>query len=194
VAGFEPGFFKFSASLQRTQSLAEQWSLQLSLQGQTTSDTLASGEQVSFGGGGIGRGYDGGAIAGDTGLGGLIELRYAVAPDTLAGLAWMGQNPRLQLFVFADYARATKRAVAASRLVNATEDDPAERFSLASYGLGFRWNNSLGWSVEGLLAKAPWAAVTPDPTRGFYFRSPRFFRLRITLLRYFGDSFYYVLR
>lgn len=162
-AGFEPEFLKFTASLQHTQSLAAQWSLQLSLQGQTTGDTLASGEQVSFGGGGIGRGYDGGAIAGDTGWGGLIELRYAVLPDTLAGQAWMGENPRLQLFVFADYAEATKRAVAASRLVNATEDDPAERFSLASYGLGFRWNNSLGWSVEGLLAKAQKDLDASDP-------------------------------
>jgi hemolysin activation/secretion protein len=48
----------------------------LSGQGQFSFVPLINGELVSFGGIGIGRGYDPGAITGDRGIGGSAELRY----------------------------------------------------------------------------------------------------------------------
>ena len=48
----------------------------LSAQGQYSFVPLISGEQISFGGSQIGRGYDPGAITGDHGIGGSAEFRY----------------------------------------------------------------------------------------------------------------------
>jgi len=68
-------------------------------QGQWSFNRLISGEQIAFGGTQIGRGYDPGAITGDRGIGGSLELRYnwrvAVEPLKL-----------IQPFVFFDAARA----------------------------------------------------------------------------------------
>ncbi|MDB5686389.1 MAG: Hemolysin activation/secretion protein, partial [Rhizorhabdus sp.] len=57
IQGFKPDFTKLTYSLQRTQGLTRSFSLQFNLQGQYTADRLLSGEQVSFGGPQIGRGY-----------------------------------------------------------------------------------------------------------------------------------------
>lgn len=48
----------------------------LTVQGQYAFVPLITGEQVTFGGSQIGRGYDPGAITGDDGLGGSAEFRY----------------------------------------------------------------------------------------------------------------------
>ncbi|HEY4940437.1 MAG TPA: POTRA domain-containing protein [Rhizomicrobium sp.] len=48
----------------------------VSLQGQYSLSRLITGEQATFGGTQIGRGYDPGAITGDDGIGGSVELRY----------------------------------------------------------------------------------------------------------------------
>ena len=48
----------------------------LTAQGQYSFSPLITGEQISFGGLGIGRGYDPGGITGDHGIGGSAELRY----------------------------------------------------------------------------------------------------------------------
>lgn len=52
------------------------FSVVLTGQGQYASVPLINGELISFGGIGIGRGYDPGGITGDHGLGGSGELRY----------------------------------------------------------------------------------------------------------------------
>jgi hemolysin activation/secretion protein len=58
--------------------LFDQFSTVLSTQGQYSFAPLITGEQVTFGGTLIGRGYDPGAITGDSGIGGSAELRYDV--------------------------------------------------------------------------------------------------------------------
>ena len=50
----------------------------VSAQGQFSFSRLITGEQVSFGGTQIGRGYDPGAITGDHGIGASAELRYDI--------------------------------------------------------------------------------------------------------------------
>ena len=128
VVGFESRFVKWTYGVQHTLPISTQWSLQFSLNGQATSPTtkLISGEQVSFGGAALGRGYDGGAISGDTGVGGLIELRYDWAYRSSVLLA------PIQLYVFVDAADATANA----NLVNGTE---LSYKAIASHGLGGRF-------------------------------------------------------
>jgi hemolysin activation/secretion protein len=124
VRGFDTTFTKLVYSLQRAQPLGSTLSAVLAVQGQYSDDTLLSGETVSFGGPGIGRGYDPALVAGDRGIGGLAELRYDfdwTAGDVIA---------RPQLYVFADYARATTLAQGAT---------PKTTDSLASIGGGVRF-------------------------------------------------------
>ncbi len=56
--------------------LVDAFGLVLSAQGQYSFAPLITGEQITFGGTQIGRGYDPGAITGDHGIGGSAELRY----------------------------------------------------------------------------------------------------------------------
>ncbi len=108
VAGFDPSFTRLAWSIQRTQLLPARFSLFGAVQGQYTKDTLISGELITFGGPNIGRGYDPALIAGDRGLGGVIELRYDLAWSP--GKAIDG----IQLYGFGDAARATTLAIGAA--------------------------------------------------------------------------------
>jgi hemolysin activation/secretion protein len=69
-------FTKFTGLLRYVGALDKGFSFVLTGQGQFSSAPLINGELISFGGVGIGRGYDPGAITGDHGLGGSGELRY----------------------------------------------------------------------------------------------------------------------
>ncbi|HET7085993.1 MAG TPA: ShlB/FhaC/HecB family hemolysin secretion/activation protein [Rhizomicrobium sp.] len=69
-------FTKLSGGFHATWLLPASFDLALTGQGQYALNPLLIGEQVAFGGTPIGRGYDPGALAGDHGLGGAIELRY----------------------------------------------------------------------------------------------------------------------
>jgi hemolysin activation/secretion protein len=69
-------FTKFTGLLRYVGVLPKSFSVVLSAQGQFSSAPLINGELISFGGVGIGRGYDPGAITGDHGVGGSGELRY----------------------------------------------------------------------------------------------------------------------
>ncbi len=135
---FDQRFFKQVLSFQRLQSLSSNFSLLLTAQIQNTSDSLLAGEQVSFGGSGIGRGYDSGAITGDRGKGGLIEIRWdqpkAVSFAELSGL-------RLQWFASYDSAQTKSKSLAA-------------RDSIDSFALGLRARDSQGLSVEMMVADA----------------------------------------
>ncbi|MGQ0741554.1 MAG: ShlB/FhaC/HecB family hemolysin secretion/activation protein [Alphaproteobacteria bacterium] len=70
-------FTKATGALRFTRVLAGPFSLFLGAQGQYSFDPLIAGEQITFGGNQIGRGYEPGAITGDHGLGGTAELRYS---------------------------------------------------------------------------------------------------------------------
>jgi len=69
-------FTKFTGLLRYVAFLPKGFSVVLTGQGQFSSAPLINGELISFGGVGIGRGYDPGAITGDHGIGGSGELRY----------------------------------------------------------------------------------------------------------------------
>lgn len=104
VAGFEPDFTRLTINAQRIQPLSQRFSALVSMQGQYTRDILLSGEQISFGGGAIGRGYDPSIVAGDRGLGGVAEIRYDAKLPTQPSLN------SLQLYGFLDRARVQSLA------------------------------------------------------------------------------------
>jgi hemolysin activation/secretion protein len=73
-------------------------SIAFAAQGQYAFQPLIIGEQIQYGGTQIGRGYDPGAITGDSGIGGSLELRFDQAvPD------WYIKD--LQPYAFIDAAR-----------------------------------------------------------------------------------------
>ena len=74
--GGHTDFTKLTGQVRYSSILSDTFSLQLTGQGQFSSAPLINGELISFGGIGIGRGYDPGGIVGDHGLGGSAELRY----------------------------------------------------------------------------------------------------------------------
>jgi len=69
-------FTKMTAFSRLAVPLGGSFGLVFNGQGQFAFGRLITGEQVTFGGTQIGRGYDPGAITGDDGLGGSLELRY----------------------------------------------------------------------------------------------------------------------
>lgn len=152
VQGFAPGFTKFRVNLNRQQSLPNQFSLQLLAQGQWTTDKLLAGEQVFFGGMGLGRAYDTGAVIGDRGAGVLIELRRDIFPGQWQAL----REGNLQVYAFADYAHA-------SLLANASTGAAASSSWLQSVGAGLRFRNYTGLSIDFLVADARRAIQSTDP-------------------------------
>jgi hemolysin activation/secretion protein len=96
--GGTTAFTKLTGALHFTTRLAGPLSLALDGQGQYSFNPLISGEQIIFGGTQIGRGYDPGAITGDDGLGGSVELRYTARLPQYAIEA-------LQPYVFFDTAK-----------------------------------------------------------------------------------------
>ena len=69
-------FTKLTGLVRYVGYLPDRFSVALTGQGQFSFVPLINGELISFGGVGIGRGYDPGAITGDRGIGGSAELRY----------------------------------------------------------------------------------------------------------------------
>ena len=100
--GGRTDFNKVTALLRHTRILDGPLSLSLSANGQYAFDTLLTGEEISFGGAALGRGYDPGSLTGDSGVGGSIELRYDLdATDLFLDSA--------QLYSFYDAAKAWSR-------------------------------------------------------------------------------------
>jgi hemolysin activation/secretion protein len=96
-AGARIDFTKISGGARFTRPLTGGFEISLASQGQYAFDPLVVGEQIAFGGSQIGRGYDIGAITGDHGLGGTVELRYN--PEVR-----LSPVQALQPFVFFDKA------------------------------------------------------------------------------------------
>jgi hemolysin activation/secretion protein len=118
----------------------------LSAQGQYGFNPLLTGEQFAFGGAQIGRGYDPGALTGDRGLGGSIELRYDRRFT-------MSPVQALQPYVFYD----------AARVWNVQNAAPA-RPSINSAGGGIRfW---LAYSVFGDIEVARTLEAVPGSDGG----------------------------
>ncbi|MFM8246138.1 MAG: ShlB/FhaC/HecB family hemolysin secretion/activation protein [Burkholderiaceae bacterium] len=152
VQGFTPGFTKLRANFVRNQSLPNFFSVQFLSQGQWTADKLLAGEQVFFGGMGLGRGYDSGAVVGDRGAGVLLELRRDILPEHWQGL----REGRLQLYVFTDYARAWL-------LANSSTGSATTSNWLQSVGAGLRYRNDTGLSIDFMVADACRVIQSTDP-------------------------------
>jgi hemolysin activation/secretion protein len=152
VQGFKPDFTKLRVSFSRNQTLPQNLSFQFSSQGQWTADKLLAGEQVFFGGMGLGRAYDSGAVVGDRGAGVLLELRRDILPEHWQGL----REGRLQVYVFTDYAYA-------ALLANASTGTAATSSWLHSIGAGLRYRNDTGMSIDFLVADAQRVIQSTDP-------------------------------
>ncbi|MBA4094616.1 MAG: hypothetical protein C0489_11080, partial [Candidatus Accumulibacter sp.] len=117
---------------------------------QYTRDILLSGEQISFGGGAIGRGYDPSIVAGDRGLGGVAEIRYDAKLPTQPSLN------SLQLYTFLDRARVQS-------LANGTA--PKVGTTIGSWGAGARLGLFSSAYVDLRFADATRTVAGASPQR-----------------------------
>jgi len=127
AAGGSVGFTKYTLVVQHDQPIKGPWSANFHGLGQWTSERLVIGEQTSFGGSGIGRGYDPASLAADAGVGLASEVRYDMhLPEYYLDTA--------QFYYFFDAARIMPRH----------SDEPlpgfglTPRHSLLSTGFGVR--------------------------------------------------------
>lgn len=133
-----PTFTKATWLGRYNKSLGSSISLAASGTGQYSFAPLITGEQILFGGTQIGRGYEPGAITGDSGLGGSFELRY----DT----HWMDLAIRnLEPYVFFDVAKVWNKTRPPAAGI------PLDDFSIESTGIGLRFwfPYSIYLAVEG---------------------------------------------
>ena len=159
IIGFNPTFSKTVLTVTRLQGLPQQFSLQALAQIQRTKDKLLTGDQAVFGGSFIGRGYVGGAIAGDRGYGALLELRWD-RTDPLS-LPWISsfapfKDMKLQVFGSYDYASVT-------RLPSAAAGTRQTEASIASSAVGVRLRNNSGLTLEAMVANANTTVRSSDP-------------------------------
>lgn len=101
-------------------------------------EPLIEGEQILFGGTQIGRGYDPGAITGDSGAAGSIELRYDTRVQTPIALA-------LEPYTFFDGGMVWNRNRGPSAGIN------LENLSIESVGGGVRlgFPHNINLTIEG---------------------------------------------
>ena len=145
--GAQTDFTKFSGVAHYTMPIFSPVSVAFATQAQFSLEPLITGEQVTFGGTQIGRGYDPGAITGDHGLGGSLELRYDTRFPDYAIQA-------LQPYAFVDAAQTwyIQRGLA--------KDSDLTNQSIASVGAGLRF-----WFPHNLSADVE-VARTLDPVPG----------------------------
>lgn len=74
--GGHTDFTKLSGQIRRVQNITKDVSLAVTVNGQYAVSSLLTGEEISYGGNFIGRGYDPGSITGDIGVGAAAELQY----------------------------------------------------------------------------------------------------------------------
>ena len=113
-------FTKFYTSYYRNQALRGNWSFALAAQAQVSSDALLSSEEFYLGGSSIGRAFASGEISGDSGLGGVAELRYEREIERRYLKSWMAYG-------FIDGGAVWNR--------NSSGTSP---LALASFGVGLR--------------------------------------------------------
>ncbi len=97
------------------------------IQGQWTNDRLPTGEYVAFGGAGVARGFDGGASAGDKGIGGLIELRY---DSSVSRQPYIGN---IQFYAFVDGGKA---------FLNDSAGTPPPQITSNGFGMRFPFSTN----------------------------------------------------
>ncbi len=155
TVGFEPQFTKMTSTFLRTQKLPDAFSMQIFAVGQYTPDKLAASETIVFGGPFIGRGFDPARIAGDKGIGALIELRYdsSIELSPIIG--------RLQFYASLDKAITYTKAVADFNGSNPPLVSFARR-DLSSVGLGVRFAVLKEHYLDFQVARANRKDTSPD--------------------------------
>jgi hemolysin activation/secretion protein len=124
VSNFAPTYSKIGWQLDHVVQLGMEVSLLTRVAGQWTDVRLLAGEQVAFGGQLLGRSYAPSALTGDRGFGLLEELRIDLPASQVPGLI-----SNVQAYAFADAAQASTLA---------TDDVPAGKQNIQSYGFGLR--------------------------------------------------------
>jgi len=115
-------FTKLTVDVTRVQRLPGDFSLFATLTTQFAFDPLLASEEIALGGPSFGRAYDPGEVASDSGIAGLIELRYA-PPLALLPLG-------VQFYAFVD----------AGKVWSESNDAGLGADSVASVGIGVRAN------------------------------------------------------
>jgi len=125
-----------------------QWLMSTSIKGQYSGHNLPASEEFSVGGAEFGKAYDGGAIAGDSGVAVGVEFSHidSQAKGWKATLA-------SKLFLEAGWAKQNDPAVGV-----------ASRAKLASAGFGWSWSSSDGLQISWLTAKPIWLDIVSQPT------------------------------
>ena len=122
-------FAKITLNVTRIQqTLIKGVSILGQMQGQWTNDRLPTGEFVAFGGVGIARGFDGGASAGDKGVGGLLELRY---DSSVNRQPYIGN---IQFYAFVDGGKAFLNDPAGTPPPKVTSNGVGMRFPFSTNG------------------------------------------------------------
>ncbi len=158
-------FTKLTGLVRYVGVMPDGFSMVLTGQGQFSSVPLINGELISFGGVGIGRGYDPGAITGDHGIGGSGELRYDVP--------WANRYVLgLQPYIYVDGGKTwyIQRGVAA--------DPSLLDQSIVSMGGGIRlalpYNASLGLEGARTLRSVTGSDAGKEATKFFVTAGIRF--------------------
>jgi hemolysin activation/secretion protein len=139
-------FTKLTGLVHYTAPLFDAFSFAATVQGQYAFNPLIEGEQILFGGTNIGRGYEPGAVTGDSGAGGSAELRY----DTHSFSDYYIQD--LQPYVYFDAARTWN--------IKRPQEAGLFRQTIASAGAGVRF-----FFPENIYADVE-VARTLDPVPG----------------------------
>lgn len=136
TANTDGSFSKWNINLNRLQAINAKTSLWLSISGQIAEDNLDSSQKMVFGGPFSVRAYDTGAISGDNGVIGTVELRRSLG--NFHGL--------IQGVAFADVGQVR---VNDKPWATATGDN---RASLSGVGLGVNWFGNKQWAAKASLA------------------------------------------
>ena len=135
TAATRGGFSKLNANFARYQNLGPKDGLYMAFSGQLAGTNLDSSQKMSVGGPNSVRAYDAGAVSGDSGYLGTVELRHDL------GTAWQGQ---LQAVAFVDSANVT---VNKNIWVAGTNSA-----SLSGAGAGLNWAGLDQWSARTYVA------------------------------------------
>jgi hemolysin activation/secretion protein len=140
-------FSKWNANLSRLQSLTEQDEVYLAFTGQWAQDNLDPSLKMIVGGPYTVRGYDMGAMSGDTGYIGTAELRHSFG---------FGRFGQFQVVGFIDSAQVT---VNQNPWYSGTN-----RATLSGAGGGINWfGPKMNWAGEGRLSARTYIATPVGP-------------------------------
>ena len=144
IANFKQTFLKYKFNGNHTLPIKKINSkLKISGQTQWTNDKLLAGEQITFGGPSIGRGYDGGVIAGDKGFGLSMEISKKIPKKSILNI----NLSNFELFGFIDYAEA--------KILKEPISGTLEKSSyIGSHGIGARLSEKSGLMLDLMIARA----------------------------------------